>query len=207
MKEDIADLIRSDIIHLRFRPGDPLSENKLAEEFQVSRTPIREALRRLSLQGLVTITPNLGARVADINLRDFQELIELRIILERGLARLVARNATATDIEAMKQLNAKIQREKTDDLDKLTDFDSEFHHLCRQAGHNRLLADHMAMTQTKFTWVMRMTSYKPELFMVELPNFIEAMEKRDESALVHILVEHVEFFIDNMQKETVKAFA
>ena len=207
MRENITDIIRNDIIHLRFRPGDPLSENRLAEEFQVSRTPIREALRRLSLEGLVTITPNLGARVADMNLRDFQELIEFRIILERGLARLVARNATAADIVSMKQLNEKIQRENTDDLDKLTDFDSEFHHLCRQAGHNRLLADHMAMTQTKFTWVMRMTSYKPELFMVELPKFIKAMEKRDEAALVHILVEHVEYFIDNMQKETVKAFA
>lgn len=207
MKEDIADLIRNDIIHLRFRPGDPLSENKLAEEFQVSRTPIREALRRLSLEGLVTITPNLGARVADINLRDFQELIEFRIILERGLARLLARNATPADIAEMKQLNEKIQREKTDDLDKLTDFDSEFHHLCRRAGHNQLLADHMAMTQTKFTWVMRMISYKPELFMVELPNFIVAMEKRDEAALADILVEHVEYFIENMQKETVKTFA
>ena len=207
MREDIADLIRNDIIHLRFRPGDPLSENKLAEEFQVSRTPIREALRRLSLEGLVTITPNLGARVADINLRDFQELIEFRIILERGLARLVARNATAADMAAMKQLNQKIQREKTDDLDKLTDLDSEFHHICRQAGHNRLLEDHMAMTQTKFTWVMRMISYRPELLMVELPKFIDAMENRDEAALAHILVEHVEYFIDNMQKETVKAFA
>lgn len=207
MREDITELIRNDIIHLRFRPGDPLSENKLAEEFQVSRTPIREALRRLSLEGLVTITPNLGARVADINLRDFQELIEFRIILERGLARLVARNATTADIAAMKQLNEKIQHENTDDLDKLTDFDSEFHHICRQAGHNQLLQDHMAMTQIKFTWVMRMISYKPKLFMVELPNFIDAMEKRDEAELAHILVEHVEYFIDNMQKETVKAFA
>lgn len=207
MKEDIVDLIRNDIIHLRFRPGDPLSENKLAEEFQVSRTPIREALRRLSLEGLVTITPNMGARVADINLRDFRELIEFRIMLERGLARLIARNATAADIADMKKLNDKIQREKTDDLDKLTDFDTEFHHLCRQAGHNRLLEDHMAMTQTKFTWVMRMISYRPELLMVELPEFIVAMENRDEAALARILVEHVEYFIENMRKETVKAFA
>ena len=65
----------------------------------------------------------------------------------------------------------------------------------------------MAMTQTKFTWVMRMISYRPELLMVELPKFIDAMENRDEAALAHILVEHVEYFIDNMQKETVKAFA
>jgi DNA-binding GntR family transcriptional regulator len=207
MRDDIADLIRNDIIHLRFRPGDPLSENRLAEEFQVSRTPIREALRRLSLEGLVTITPNHGARVADINLRDFRELIEFRIILERGLARLIARNATASDIADMKQLNEKIQREKTDDLDRLTDFDTEFHRLCRQAAHNRLLEDHMAMTQIKFTWVMRMISYRPEILMVELPNFIKAMENCDEATLARILVEHVEYFIENMRRETVKAFA
>jgi DNA-binding GntR family transcriptional regulator len=206
MRADIAGSIRNDIIHLRFRPGDPLNENKLAEEFHVSRTPVREALHRLSIEGLVTIVPNLGARVSEINLRDFQELIEFRIILERGSARLIARNATAADIQAMRRLHEKIQTEKTDDLDKLTDFDTEFHHLCHQAAHNQLLANHMAMTQTKFTWVMRMIHYKPELFMIEMPNFIQAMEDRDEAGMERILVEHVEYFIESMRKETLKNF-
>jgi DNA-binding GntR family transcriptional regulator len=206
MRTDIASLIRNNIIHLKFRPGDPLNENKLAEEFLVSRTPVREALRRLSIEGLVTIVPNLGARVSEINLRDFQELIEFRIILERGSARLIARNATEADIQAMKQLHEKIQSEKTEDLDRLTDLDSEFHHLCRQAAHNQLLGNHMAMTQTKFTWVMRMVSYKPELFMIEMPNFIHTMESRDEAGMEQILVEHVEYFIENIRKETLKSF-
>ena len=206
MRADIASLIRNDIIHLKFSPGDPLNENKLAEEFHVSRTPVREALRRLSIEGLVTITPNLGARVSEINLRDFQELIEFRIILERGSARLIARNATEADIQAMKQFNAKIQSEKTKDLDMLTDLDSEFHRLCRQAAHNQLLANNMAMIQTKFTWVMRMISYKPELFMIEMPDFIHAVESRDEAFLEKILVRHVEYFIESMRKETLKNF-
>ena len=51
-----------------------------------------------------------------------------------------------------------------------------------------------------------MISFKPEPFMVELPNFIKAMKRHDEAAMANILVEHVEYFIENMQKETVKAF-
>ena len=92
MREDIFSLIRNDIVHLKIKPGEPLNEIRLAKELQVSRTPIREALRRLAAEGFVTVTPNVGARVSEINLRDFRELIEFRIILERGVAQLVAVN-------------------------------------------------------------------------------------------------------------------
>lgn len=206
MRQNIYALIRDRIIHRDFRPGDPLNENKLAEEFQVSRTPVREALHRLSSEGLVTITPNLGARVSDINLRDFRELIEFRIILERGAARLVARNATEKDLEAMAQLHHKLESEQTQDLDRLTDLDTEFHLIIRQATHNRLLQRQMEVIQIKFTWVMRLINYRPELMMVRVPDFIEAMQKHDADRLEHMLVEHVEYFVERLRQETMKNF-
>ena len=104
MREDICNVIRNDIVHLKLKPGEPLNEIRLAKELQVSRTPIREALRRLASEGLVTVTPNVGARVSEINLRDFRELIEYRIILERGVAHLVAANLTEDDLRAMRHL-------------------------------------------------------------------------------------------------------
>jgi len=204
MRQDIYALLRDRIIHLAFKPGDPLNENKLAEEFQVSRTPVREALHRLSSEGLINIIPNLGARVSEINLRDLRELIEYRIILERGCARLVARNATDSDIHALQRLNAKVQSEKTEDLDRLTDLDYEFHLLTRRASHNTLLVKQMEVVQIKFTWVMRSINYRPDLFMVRIPDVIEAMKQRDADRLEHILIEHVDYFVDKMRRETME---
>lgn len=204
MRQDIYALLRDRIIHLAFKPGDPLNENKLAEEFQVSRTPVREALHRLSSEGLINIIPNLGARVSEINLRDLRELIEYRIILERGCARLVARNANDRDIHALQRLNAKVQSEKTEDLDRLTDLDYEFHLLTRRASHNTLLVKQMEVVQIKFTWVMRSINYRPDLFMVRIPDVIEAMKRRDADRLEHILIEHVDYFVDKMRRETME---
>ena len=206
MREDIFSLIRNDIVHLKIKPGAPLNEIRLAKELQVSRTPIREALRRLAAEGLVTVTPNVGARVSEINLRDFRELIEFRIILERGAAQLVAVNSTADDIRAMRQLHSKTQSQETEDLDRLTDLDSEFHFISRRAAHNQLLEKQMEVVQTRFTWLMRSYHYKPHFVMIKIPEIIEAMEQRDAETLERMLVEHVEHFVDRLREETMKKF-
>ena len=206
MREDIFSLIRNDIVHLKIKPGEPLNEIRLAKELQVSRTPIREALRRLAAEGLVTVTPNVGARVSEINLRDFRELIEFRIILERGVAHLVAVNSTEDDLRAMRQLHSKTQSEKTEDLDRLTDLDSEFHLIIRRAAHNQLLEKQMEVIQIRFTWLMRSYHYKPHFVMIKMPDIIEAMEQRDAETLERMLVEHVEHFVDRLREETMKKF-
>ena len=206
MREDIFSLIRNDIVHLKIKPGAPLNEIRLAKELQVSRTPIREALRRLAAEGLVTVTPNVGARVSEINLRDFRELIEFRIILERGAAQLVAVNSTADDIRAMRHLHSKTQSQETEDLDRLTDLDSEFHFIIRRAAHNQLLEKQMEVVQTRFTWLMRSYHYKPHFVMIKIPEIIEAMEQRDAETLERMLVEHVEHFVDRLREETMKKF-
>ena len=206
MREDICNVIRNDIVHLKIKPGEPLNEIRLAKELQVSRTPVREALRRLAAEGLVTVTPNVGARVSEINLRDFRELIEFRIILERGAAHLIAINSTADDLRSMRQLHEKALSEETEDLDKLTDLDSEFHLIIRRAAHNQLLEKQMEVTQIRFTWLMRSYHYKPHFVMIKIPEIIEAMEQHDADTLERMLVEHVEHFVDRLREETMKKF-
>jgi len=206
MRADITSSIRNRIIHLAYKPGEALNEKKLADEFAVSRTPVREALHRLSVEGLVTLTPNIGARVSEINLRDFRELIEMRLILERGAAPLVARYATAEDIQAMDQLHRRLESETTNDLDRLTDFDTEFHLIIRRAAHNQMLEKHMAMVQARFTWVMRLFSYKPTVLMTEIANVTNAMRDRDASSLERLLVEHVQTFIEGLRQQAMRNF-
>ena len=206
MRKNIYGKIRNRILHLKMKPGEPLNEEKLAKKLQVSRTPVREALHRLSSEGLVTITPNLGARVSEVNLRNFRELIEFRIILESGAGQLVAKNSTEEDIRAMMQLHDTIQSERTEDLDRLTDFDLEFHSIIRKATHNQLLEKQMEIIQIRFIWLMRFLNYRPKLMMVKIPDFIESMKQRDAENIECMLVEHVESFVESIKQREMNNF-
>ena len=99
VNSDIAyDYLRKRILNGEYAPGQALMTNVLAPEIGVSRTPIRDALRQLEADGLVTIQPRLGASVKKMDLKTFRESCELRLALETHAAGLAARNRTDIDI-------------------------------------------------------------------------------------------------------------
>jgi DNA-binding GntR family transcriptional regulator len=93
--------IRRWIVEGRLRPGERLVEQRLAEDLQLSRTPVREALRMLQSEGLVAFEPNRGARVRELTRSHIADLYELRARLESMAAELAARRATAEEREAL----------------------------------------------------------------------------------------------------------
>lgn len=99
VNSDIAyDYLRKRILQGEYAPGQALMTNVLAPEIGVSRTPIRDALRQLEADGLVTIQPRLGASVKKMDLKSFRESCELRLALETHAAGLAARNRTDIDL-------------------------------------------------------------------------------------------------------------
>src|SRR6516225_3695634 len=94
LTEQAYRLIEEEIVTLRLKPGDILSEQMLSAGLQIGRTPIREALQRLAREGLVTILPRKGILVSDINPRHQLLLLEVRRELERLLCRAGAERAT-----------------------------------------------------------------------------------------------------------------
>src|SRR3954453_21922330 len=96
---DVAyDYIRKRILSGDFPPGHALITELLANEIKLSRTPVRDALRKLETDGLVTIEPHLGASVKKMQLKEFRELCDLRLALECHAAGLAALNRTETDL-------------------------------------------------------------------------------------------------------------
>lgn len=88
----IYEILRGEILELELLPGAPLSESEIARRLGGSRTPVREAIRQLSHEGLVQVQPGRGAFVAEISLGDIVELFEMREALETAAVRLVARS-------------------------------------------------------------------------------------------------------------------
>lgn len=124
--------------------GTRLGESRLAEQLGLSRTPVREALRRLEADGLVTLTPNRGAEVVRWSPADFEELFDVRTVLESHAARRAAERGAA-DVDRMHDLCERMEQHLAA-LDEpayeaITDLNLEFHRLIHRAGGERLLPE------------------------------------------------------------------
>jgi len=146
---DIAyDYIRKRILSGEFPPGYPLLTEVLARDIKVSRTPVRDALRKLETDGLVSIRAHLGANVKKMELKEFGEMCDLRLALESHAAGLAARNHTETDLReiqfaltAMKRLTEQIERDASEQplLAELIHEDVRFHIAVMTAAKNDLM--------------------------------------------------------------------
>lgn len=105
--EMLAEALRRDIAEGRIAPGSPLRQEELAARFGISRIPVREALRALQAEGLVSYSPNRGATVTIVTDAEVQEMLEVRIALETHALRLAVPNVADADIEAARQILAE----------------------------------------------------------------------------------------------------
>ena len=103
LRGQVFDKIRSDILKGRYQQGDELVECTIGKELGVSRTPVREAIRQLELEGLVRLVPNKGAFVNGISARDVTDIYLIRSRLEGLCARMAVENITPEQLEAMEE--------------------------------------------------------------------------------------------------------
>lgn len=138
--DSVADRMRDAIILGDFEPNANLREIELAKRFDVSRGPIREALKRLEREGLVVYRPNRGAVVAALTLADIEEVYELRLALEVLAVRHAARKRTRDDLAAMASvLDELADLGPTAHPVKVAELDVAFHHLIYIAAHSKRL--------------------------------------------------------------------
>lgn len=123
--------LRAGIIDGVYAPGQRVTEQDVAAAADVSRTPVREAMRRLEAEGLLRFVPDQGAFVASWSDQDAEDIFELRAMLESYGVRLVASKATADDIARLRQLAEDQGREAADvshgHLERIADLNSQFH--------------------------------------------------------------------------------
>lgn len=140
LSEKAYHLIRDRIVSLRLAPGSMLDERALIAELGLGRTPVREALRRLSDENLVEVFPRRGMFVADVNVRDLADISEARAELEGFAARLAAVRATEDERRVCVDLVAELAsgRDETD-ARNLIGFDQRIHRHVYRCTHNAFL--------------------------------------------------------------------
>ena len=110
LRDMVFDVLMNAIMQGQLSPGERLLEVQLADEMGVSRTPVREAIRRLELEGFVVMVPRKGAYVAGLSIDDVESVYEIRTALETLAVRLAAQRMEAADYEQLDELAGKMQQ-------------------------------------------------------------------------------------------------
>lgn len=126
--------LREDIMSCDLRPGAEVRESELAEKYGVSKSPIRDALQKLELEGLVEILPRQGHRVAPISISDAQDILELREVLEVAAVRKIAAQVSDEDLQTLNSFRVA----DVTSLKNFVRYNRDFHAaICQLAGNAR----------------------------------------------------------------------
>ena len=157
LRGKVYDRIREDILNGVYEEHEELKEATLGKMMEVSRTPVREALRQLELEGLVEIIPNKGARVTGITKKDIEDIYQIRYLLEGLSARWATEHVTEELIDKMEEtLYLTEFHAKKGNYLQVFELDSQFHELMYEASGskmlNHILSDfHMYVTRIRKT--------------------------------------------------------
>lgn len=196
LRELVFEALREAIINGQLEPGERLMEIQLAEELGVSRTPVREAIRKLELEGLVLMVPRKGAYVASLSMKDVVEVFEIRGALEGLAAALAAERITDEELEKLERQYVKsVEQMEKADLKGMVEVDTGFHQILYQASRNERLAQIINNLREQIQ-VFRQTSLsypgRMRIALQEHREIVDAISARDPETARRLAQEHVE---------------
>jgi DNA-binding GntR family transcriptional regulator len=182
-----ASRLRDLVVEGRLRPGEPISEKELCEEFGISRTPLREALKILSLEGLIQLLPRRGAIVAPIVTEQLQEKFEVVRVLEDFAVKLICERASDEQVAELRAVHKKlIEAVKHGDPD-FVQLNDEFHEVIMKCSGNQSLAEVHAPLWLHLRRVRRVALNADSVsrgYVQSLDRLVRAISKRDAAAAV-----------------------
>lgn len=196
LREIVFETLREAIISAALKPGERMMEIQLAEEMGVSRTPVREAIRKLELEGFVVMIPRKGAYVAGISMKDIADVFEIRSALEALAAGLAAERITEEELEELERTLVKIgECVKNNDLEGLIEVDTEFHDILFKATRNERLVQIVSNLREqiqRFRATTLATPGRMKYALEEHKQIVEALSERNIELAQSIAREHIE---------------
>lgn len=205
LRDVVFENLRTAILEGNLKAGQRLMEVQLAEQLGVSRTPIREAIRKLELEGLVVMLPRKGAYVANMSFKDLIDVLEIRASLEGLAAFLAAERRRDEDIEELERVAKEFETSVREaDIDNVLKKDVEFHEKIFLMANNKKLYQLITSLweQVHRFRVTYVSNYDASLSLVdEHKRILEAVKSGDSELAKKYATEHIEiaeqFFMDN----------
>ncbi len=196
LSQRLAEDVREMIFDGALAPGQRLQEADLATHFGVSRTPLREALKALSAEGLVEIEANKGARVSRLSIEELAETFPVMGALEALAGELAAVNARDDEIRDLRALHGEIVRHyQARDLKAYFAANQRFHENLLAAAHNATLSDHyhrLAGRVRRARYQANLSARRWAQSVSEHEEIIAALEARDGALLAQVLRAHID---------------
>lgn len=206
LREVVFESLREAIIGGILMPGERLMEQQLAEELGVSRTPVREAIRKLELEGFVVMIPRKGAYVAGISLKDVADVFEIRAALEGLAAGLAAERITDDELEELERiLVRKAEIIEENNLEQLIEIDTMFHdHLYRASRNEKLvqIINNLREQIQRFRSTTLAYPGRMKVALEEHKKIVEAISERNVVLAQQLAQEHIEN-AENSMLETI----
>ncbi len=195
LHDELVDRLR-EMIHVgELAAGEKIPEKALCEQFQVSRTPLREALKVLAADGLVRLTPNRGASVAALTLQDLEEVFPIIATLEGLSGELACRRISDPEIAEIREMHEEmVRRYEARDLPEYFRLNQAIHRaILESAGNTSLQSvyDNLAGRISRARYVANMSPARWERAVAEHCEILAALEDRDGERLGRVLREHV----------------
>lgn len=210
LREIVYEQLKLQILTGKITPGTRMMEVELAEEMGVSRTPVREAIRKLEKEGMVTIEPRRGAYASDISVKDMVDILEVRQDLE-GLAAFLAAGKVSDEEfeELIKITQGYSDAIKNSDTESMIRFDEKFHkHVVACTGNKTLiqLSEIVQDLALRFRYLYYDDFSRYENMPVEHMEIIEAIKSGDGASAREIADRHVKQLKEFVVKEGKTAF-
>lgn len=196
LRELVFETLRDAIITGKLTPGERLMEIQLAEELGVSRTPVREAIRKLELEGFLVMVPRKGAYVAGISMKDVVDVFEVRAALEALAAGLAAERITEEELDQLERSIVSIS-EVSDggNLEVVVERDTGFHDIIYKASRNEKLVQFIINLKEQIQRFRATSLAQPgrtKMALEEHKQIVEALSERNVELASELARQHIE---------------
>jgi len=202
---EIYNILKNRIIKIEYEPGIILNEADIGNEFQISRTPIREIFQKLSSDKLLKIIPRYGAQVAHIDFKYMKSVFELTRDLDSLATKLCIDNISQEDIEKLEAIVEKMNNYNIqEDYQEAILEDEKFHQIILKNSGNICLEEILSNlhVHTERLWhYCEEHIDNMEIFTETLGKVLDAVKEKDKEKAEKYTREHIDFFVENLKKE------
>ena len=196
LRDVVFNTLRQAILRGELKPGERLMEIQLANKLGVSRTPVREAIRKLELDGLVLMVPRKGAEVAEITEKSLKDVLEVRKALEELAVQLACEKITKEDIAELKEAGEEFKKVlKSKDITEIAEADVRFHDVLYMATDNQKLIQLLnnfreQMYRYRVEYLKKEEVH--EQLIAEHDEIVESVTARDKDRASAVVCQHID---------------